>query len=249
MPTCVIIDDEEYSCELLRKKLAKADNTFQVLNDYVSPIKALQELPTVNPDLIFLDIQMPDMSGFDFVAKLPPKKYSIIFITAHDQFALQALKLNALDYLLKPIDLDDLKLACQKFKEHQPFKSFEPSFQEIQHNLIQPRKIILHTAESIEYVSIDSIIRCESLGAYTKFYTHDQRQVLVSKNLGEFEEMLSPYHFFRVHTSHLVNLNYVEQFIKSDGGHIRMSDKSLIEVSRRRKDDFLQAIQKLGAGF
>lgn len=250
MASCIIVDDEDYSCELLSKKIKKLHRDWEILGLFTSPIHALEEIPKRKPDILFLDIQMPELNGFDVVKRLVAPIPAIIFVTAYDQFAMQALKLNALDYLLKPVDLQELQLACDRYEESKPGTTrLSPPYQQVLDNLLRPTKIILHTAKSIEYITITDIIRCESLSAYTRFYLNDGQQILVSKNIGEYEELLTPCQFFRIHTSHLINMKEVKQFLKTDGGYVRMSDQSLIEVSRRRKEEFLQEIQKLGAGF
>ncbi len=199
------------------------------------------------PDLVFLDIEMPYGSGFDLLEKFNPVPFEVIFVTAFEDYALRALKLSATDYLLKPIEEKELNIAIEKAIHHK-IKYPANYFKDLGHHYQTPNKlekIAIPSHEGIVYVPIEDIIRCESEKGYTRFYTKDKKKFLVSRTLGEYEQVLSDFGFFRIHYSHIVNLHFVEKYQKGRGGSVIMQDQKEIEVSVRRKDEFLEQMKSL----
>ena len=196
------------------------------------------------PELVFLDIEMPYGNGFDLLNALMPIDFEVIFITAFDKYVLQALKYSALDYLLKPINIDELKGAVQnaelrirKNSINQQLINLLDNFKKQESGL---KKIAIPTADGFDFVLIDDIIRCEALGAYTKIHTNDSKKIIVSKSLKDYEIILPEDIFFRIHNSHLINLNYIKKYNRGRGGIVELDDGSIIEVAIRRKDEFLK---------
>ena len=242
----LIIDDEVNNCHNLKNILAKYCPAVQVLAMGHSAIEGLELIQEHQPDLIFLDIQMPGGSGFDLLEKLPSPDFKIIFVTAFDEFAIKALRLSAIDYLLKPVNILDLKAAVDRAaRETQNLK------EEAIDNYIAnrgrengERKIALPTAERIVYIRISEIVRFRGESNYTHVYLQDGQHILVSRTLKEYEELLSENGFLRTHQSHMVNQEHVRSFEKQDGGYLEMTDGSHISISRQRKEHVLKVLAK-----
>ncbi len=244
----LIIEDEAKSRQMLAAMLERNCPEITIaglakdVKEGVALIKELQ------PDLVFLDISMPDGSGFDLLEQVSGHKFELIFATASDQHAIRAIKYSACDYLLKPIDMDELKLAVNKVLNK---KKSVPSMENLQF-LIQHlkradenfQKITLPTGNAYEIVNIKDIIRCEADGSYTNFYLADKRKLMISFGLKHYEELLPESDFIRVHHHHLINMNHVLRFLKEDGGYAIMSDGSKIEISRRKKEAFMDKLNK-----
>jgi two-component system LytT family response regulator len=200
------------------------------------------------PDIVFLDVEMPGSSGFDFLKQLKEINFEIIFTTAYGQYAVQAIRFSALDYLMKPIVVEDLveavKRAGNKIKGQHQREKIDALLNNIKY-LNTDKKIALPTLSGLEFVTLGNIIRCESDNTYTIFYMSDKRKIVVSKSIGEYEELLGDYHFLRVHQSHLVNLRYVKSYQKGEGGLIVMEDNSAVDVSRRRKEQLISRLSGL----
>jgi two-component system LytT family response regulator len=209
-----------------------------------SGIKAIEE---VQPDLVLLDIQMPDGNGFDVLRRAQYKKFEVIFITAFQEFAIQAIKFSAMDYILKPIDMDELQSSVTRALDAIHQKADESQFSVLQNN-IQPnqkRKLVLKTLESIHVVDIETIIRCEADKNYTSFFLADGKRILVSKTLKDYDTMLSGHNFFRAQQSHLININFIERYDKQDGGYVIMKDGASVPLSPAKKDQFFQLLENL----
>ncbi|MEX1002224.1 MAG: LytTR family DNA-binding domain-containing protein [Crocinitomicaceae bacterium] len=238
MIKAVIIDDIPEAITVLKADLENYCDNIQVVGSaegVVSGAKAIKEL---QPDLVFLDIQMKDGSGFDLLEILPDKNFKLIFTTASDEYAVKAFKFSAVDYLLKPIDPDELIEAVNKIKEQ---KAPTERIELLKENFKQPKRIALNTMDKIHIVNVEEILRCESNINYTLFYFTDETKLLVTKTLKEFDKLLSEYGFIRVHQSHLINVNYIKEFIKSDG-YIIMKDGSRVPVSTRKKQVLMDLI-------
>ena len=207
--------------------------------------EALMLIQHHKPQLIFLDIEMPRMNGFEMLNELPEKNFHIIFTTAYDQYAIKAIKYAAFDYLLKPIDIEELRTAVSKIdaKENTQTKQ---QVELLSQNILQPKKqlsrLAIPTLEGLLFLSISDIIHLEANSNYTNIYLNGKIKVTASKTLKEFEEMLPEDIFFRTHHSHLINLNFIKRYIKGDGGQIELQNGTYIDVSRRKKDEFLKAI-------
>jgi len=211
--------------------------------------KILATINSLKPDVIFLDIQMPDGSGFTLLEKLKDIDFDIIFTTAFDQYAIRAIKYSALDYLLKPISPDDLVAAVEKVRQRKLGTKINQNIKVLLENINKPEKespkIILSTSDKIHVVEISNITRCESDNYYTRFYFKEGDPILISKTLKENEELLKEHNFIRPHKSHLININYIKAFLRIDNGYIQMTDNSKIPVSRRKKEMIIDIINHL----
>lgn len=243
----VIIDDEKRSresLELLVKDYCPNVNVLDMADSVASGVECVKKH---KPDLLFLDIEMQDGTGFDLLEKVAGNNFYVIFTTAFENYALRALKLSAVDYLLKPINAEELQAAVAKASDIMAQKSTENNFQLLLQNLQSNtgmHKIALPTSEGLTFINVHDIIRCQADGSYTHFYFKTQKKLLVSKKIKEYEELLSPYNFVRVHHSHLVNLDEVTKYVRGDGGYVVMSDGETVYVSKRKKEDFMAALNK-----
>lgn len=199
-----------------------------------------------SPHLVFLDIEMPRKSGFEVLLHFPNPSFDVIFTTAYDQFAIKAFKFSALDYLLKPIDADDLIAAVHRFQQKQRHYQFEKQLeillQQYKQPQLSPGKLAFATQEGIVFVRPENIVRCESCSNYTTLYFIDKSKLIISKTLKEVEDLLQAYGFLRVHHSHLISLQQVSRYVKADGGYIEMSDAAQVPVSRQRKEYILDIL-------
>ena len=198
------------------------------------------------PDLVFLDIEMPWMNGFEMLEMLDEIHFSIIFTTAHDQFAAKAFRISAVDYLLKPIDAADLKEAVKKAQQKIEQQQGKANVENLLRNMRQPsaqQKIALPYKEGYEFIEVSHIIYCQAEGAYTKVFLDNKKYIVVSRTLGDIEELLPPDLFQRIHHSTVINLNFVTHFVKGDGGYIKMQTGEELTVSKSRKE---MVLEKLG---
>lgn len=248
MIKAVIIDDEINNQELISNLLKSYAENVQVVglaNSVDSAYKAINEH---HPDLIFLDIQMPDGTGFDLLKKFEKINFKIIFVTAHQEFAIEAFKYSALDYLLKPLSPANLLAAVKKAEETMGEDELNTKLKILLNNIAEPiknkKKIVLKTMERIYSVDLDDIIRFESDGGYTKVYLTDGKRIMVSKTMKEFDDLLLDAGFLRVHHSHLINMNHLFCFEKAEG-HVVMKDDSIVPVSNRKKDQLLELLNMI----
>jgi two-component system LytT family response regulator len=248
MIKAVIIDDEQHSIDTLKWKLENYCPDVAVQASFNSPAEGIKYLKQNPPDLLFLDIEMPMLNGFDVLEELGRDlSFDIIFITAYDNFGIQAVKFSALDYLLKPVQNRELKEAIDKHLKKSAHKV--PSEQiEVLLNNVQAEKrgkvgkIALASKESIEFVDPQQIVCCEASSNYTTIYLSDNRKKVISKTLKDFEDMLSLHQFFRPHNSFLINLRRVNEFIRGDGGYIVMENKMKIPVSKTKKEELMELL-------
>lgn len=245
----IIVEDEKHSRETLRGMLDRYCKNVEIVAETDSYRGGLKEIREHHPDVVFLDIQMPDGSGFRMLEELDEIDFEIIFTTAFDQFAIKAIKYSALDYLLKPIDPEELVRALKKVETKLSNQKVNQNIQVLLDNIkardADPHKIILSTSEKIHIIETDQIIRCESDNYYTNFFLSDGKKILISKTLKENEQLLSDHNFIRPHKSHLVNVKYIKGFLKYDGGYIEMTDGSRIPVSRRKREKIIDVITHL----
>lgn len=243
MIKALIIDDESNNQELISNLLKSYCENVEVVgiaNSVESGYKAIQSL---KPDLVFLDIQMPDGSGFDLLKMIKSIDFKVIFVTAHQEFAIEAFKFSAIDYLLKPLAPLNLIDAVKKAEESITKDELNVKYQTLLNNVSEPtknkRRIILKTMERIYSVDISEVIRFEADGNYTKVFLADGKKIMVSRLLKEFEELLSDVGFLRVHQSHLINTNYLFFFEKGEG-NVVMKDNSVVPVSNRKKEQLME---------
>lgn len=241
----IIIDDEVNCCKALSVLLQRHSPDIEVVATCQNGSEGLVAIQLHSPDIVFLDIQMPGMTGFEMLEKLPAFDFHLVFTTSFDQYALKAFRFSAMDYLLKPIDKDELLKAIEKLKKINKTspRQVEALLQKVRHPLQAMNKIALPTMEGLQLVPVHSIISCESDDNYTILFLNDRRKIVVSCTLKEIEEMLEDFPFIRVHRSYLVNLNEIEKYVKGEGGYLIMSDGSNIDVSRSRKEDLLKKLQ------
>lgn len=246
MINAVIVDDEPYCCEALSILLNRYCPQVEVRGSYHSAMDALGAIREKKPQLLFLDIEMPRMNGFELLEKIRDLSFELIFTTSYDQYAIKAIRFSALDYLLKPIDREELVRSVQKVEQR--LKSPLPQqidllFQKLQSPTQLFSKIAIPTMEGLQMVAVDNIIHCTSDSNYTILMLKDQQRVIASRTLKEIEELLEDYSFIRVHHSNVVNLNEICKYIKGEGGYLVMSDGSSVNVSRSRKEGLLKKLQ------
>lgn len=245
----VLIDDEANCLEMLALLIERYCPMLQIVGQFEDPSVAVQKIPVLKPDLVFLDVDMPVLNGFEVLDKTKQTPFAVIFTTAHNQYAVKAFKYSAIDYLLKPIDKEDLITAVQKARlTHQTHNQIPQ--REILLNYVNPIKpskerVALPTSDGIIFMNIKDIVFCESDGNYTKIYIQEGKPFTFTKTLKDMEELLHESSFYRVHHSYLVNLKQVEKYIRTDGGDIKMSNGKIIPVSRQKKEEVLGALANL----
>jgi len=248
MIKAVIIDDEKDSIDTLKWKLENYCPDVSVISSFEKPADGVSYLKKNPVDLLFLDIEMPMLTGFDVLEELGRDiAFDIIFITAYDNFGIQAVKFSALDYLLKPVQNKELKEAIDKHLKKAQQKIPSEQIDLLLNNVQAERKgkrgrIALASKESIEFVDPNDIIVCEANSNYTNIYLVEVRKRVISKTLKDFEEMLLQFDFFRPHNSHLINLGRVKEFIRGDGGYLVMENKMKVPVSKNRKEELMQLL-------
>ncbi len=249
MLKAIIIDDEKNSRDTLSMLLqAKCDDVIEVVAQADSVTSGLEAIELYKPDIIFLDIQMNDETGFDLLTRIKKIDFGLVFTTAFDNYALQAIKFSAIDYLLKPIDGDELKIAVEKVKDQKDKDSFNERFvnfiDDIKSVGKERRRIAVSTADGLIFLTINDIVYCSAHGPYTCLRLKSGEEILSSKNLKDYDDLLTPQEFLRIHNSFLINLREVKQYITKDGGHVVMSDNTVVEISKRKKGIFLSVCKK-----
>lgn len=241
----VIIDDEVSVRNSIKALLTENFPDINILCTAGSVEEGFTAVSAHKPDLVFLDIEMPDGTGFDILRRFSHIPFKVIFVTGHQEYALNAIKVSALDYILKPVDNDELLKAVKKAREIIDHEGEQLKFQALSENLQSKKvlkRIILHTSDQLQLVSVSDIIRAEADSNYTFFCLADGKRVLVSRTIKEFENLLSGSGMIRVHQSHLVNINHIDRFFKKDGGYLLLKDASKIPVSPTLKKKVLQAL-------
>ncbi len=246
MIKAVIVDDEPYSCDTLSTLLERHCPEVEVIGICNSGKAALEKIPYLQPQLLFLDIEMPHLNGFQLLEKLNEHNFKLIFTTSYDQYAIKAIRFSAIDYLLKPIDPVELKQAVQKAILY-TFQSLSQQLEILMHKLQYPStpvtRVAMPTMEGLQLIPVSDIISCFSDSNYTTLNLKDNHKLVVSKTLKEIAEMLEDHSFCRVHNTAVVNLNHVTKYIKGEGGYLMMSDGSSIDVSRGKKELLLKKLQ------
>jgi two-component system LytT family response regulator len=249
MITAIIIDDEADGRESLEMALSKYCPDITLKGVYGNPEEGIAAIRQEKPMLLFLDVQMPQMSGFDVLLKLSPVDFHVIFVSAHDRYAIKAIKFSALDYLLKPIDIDDLIHAVQKVKEKLKDRNFEHQYESVLHNIRfksgKIEKLAIPSSDGIDFFNTDDIIYCRADGSYTTLFLKDKPCCVVSRNLKDFENLLADSGFCRVHHSFLINLSHVKKYVKGEGGYVILTGDHHADISRRKKDEFLALLDRL----
>ena len=243
----IIIDDEPFCCETIATFLESIDD-IQIMAQCSNGLEGIEAIQKYKPDVVFLDVEMPKMSGFEMLQKLSSIEFEIIFTTSYDQYALKAIHLSAIDYLLKPIDEEELLCAVEKVRRRKN-NPISQQLEILMQKLSEPKskisKIALPTMDGLEMISIDSIVYCESDSNYTIVHPKNVAKIVVSKTLKEIEELLQDYSFVRVHRCFLVNINEVEKYKKGEGGYLILSNGTSVDVSKNKKELLLSKLQPL----
>lgn len=244
----IIVDDEPDAVNFIKSIVIEYCPKLEVLGTAHSVRDGAKLIIEKDPDLVFLDVEMPHGSGFDLLAKFPEKTFDVIFITAFNHYAIKAIKFSAVDYILKPININEFITAVDKAidKRNHPEnrnESFTTLLENVRSSL--PAKLAIPTSDGMEYLNTQDIIRIEADRSYSWFFLINNRKVLVSRNLKEYQELLSERNFFRTHNSHLVNLEHVKKFIRHEGGAVELDDGYQVPISRGKRDLFLLQMSKL----
>ncbi len=240
----VIVDDDLKSIETLQTLFKDYCPEFEVIGTANNIESGAREILMKQPDIVFLDIEMPGGTGFDLLKILNKRNFEVIFITAHNKYAINAIKHSALDFLLKPFEVTEFLETVQKIKLNGKNDSarYDILLENITHNT--PKKLVVSSSKGYEYIPVDTIVRMESERSYARIFLTNGRIIMVSKCLNDYQNMLDDKTFFRIHNSHLINLNHVVMYVRNDGGYIQMTDNAKIPISRSKKDLFINVMQQ-----
>lgn len=240
-----LIDDEADSRATLQALLLKEMPGVEV--EQASGVESgLKLIHSFKPDIVFLDVMMKDGTGFDLLEKLPAINFKLVIVSGHNEFALKAFRFSAIDYLLKPVDLDELRETLSRIRTaaEYPWKQVMDVLKESIQTVETDRKIVLRDLNAVYIVSVKSIVRCEAADNYTTFYFTDQSPIVISRPLKEYDELLTPSKFLRIHQSHLINLNQLKQFNKREGGSVTMKDGTEVPVSARSREALIRELSR-----
>lgn len=243
----IIIDDEPKNIQLLQKMLATHCPLVEIVASESDAQKGLLLIGEMKPQLIFLDVEMPHLNGFDLLKKLEPVSFEVIFVTAYSHYAIEAFEHQATGYITKPINTEKLIAAVSTAAKRIEEKNINKNlFSLLEQNTRSqtPDKIPLSTSNGLVFVKITDIMYCESSGNYTHFYMHDNKKIIVSRQLGEYEKLLPENNFTRIHDKYIINLAYIKEYIKGSGGEVVLENGKEIPVATRRKEDFLARFEK-----
>ena len=239
----LIIDDEPAALEKLQMLVEKyCGDKIEIMAICKSPEEGMEATAKFNPDLVFLDVEMPSMTGFDMLRKLGKINFDVIFTTAHDHYAIKAIKFSALDYLLKPIDLDQLQEAVTRAIEKRGTASADKRYENFIGNLEPKEKLStlsVPTGDGFLMLKVSDIIWCAAANYYTIFHLQNKAEIIATKTLKDFEELLDDSGFIRIHHSHMINIAHMKRYIKGEGGQVEMSNGETLDVSRRKKEELL----------
>lgn len=247
MIDAIIIDDEQHCIDRLSELLTSTcGSVIRIAGAFHTVEEGWNAIVRLQPQVVFLDIQLGDETGFDLLSRLPVIHFDIIFITAYEKYAVRAFKFSAVDYLVKPIDPEDLRQAVARLEQKRSKEEIAQKFETLLYNLksgaASPKRISVPTEKGLVFLPVNEIIRCESHINYTTIHLAAGRKLTVARTLKEFEELLSEHHFYRVHNSHLINLACIKSYNKGKGGSVSMTDNTEIEVSTRRKEELLKKL-------
>lgn len=249
MITAVLIDDDKHLREGLKALLERYTNDIKIIGEAESVKTGISTVEKLHPQVIFLDIHLSDGTGFDILEQLGKTNAHIIFITAHEQYAVKAFKFSALDFILKPVDPEELQNTIIKIKEavgkNNSFDHIDLLLENIRKKVDNFKRIALSTSDGIHLFEVSDIIRLEARVNYTEFFIKNHKPVLISKTLKEYEELLTEHGFERIHQSHLINLSYLKSYIKSDGGYVIMADNTNIPIAQSKREKLQELIKSL----
>lgn len=243
----ILIDDEHSAISNLTQLIGQFCPGVTIVGSAENATKGIQEIQEKKPDVVFLDIEMPGGTGFDLLSCFTERDFEVVFVTSYNQHAIKAFKYSAVDYLLKPVDIDDLVQSIERIQQRKTTIGNTDNLSGLMQNLKSgmPVKLGIASTEGKQYIDIQEIIRLEADGSYTTIHREKAAKLVVSRNLGEYEQLLQDQPFFRVHHSHLIHLPFVEGYTKQEGGWITMRDGSQIPLARRRKELFEQMMRKI----
>lgn len=244
----VIIDDEPDAVNFISTIVKEYCTGLEVAGKANNVKEGIRLINDVKPDLVFLDVEMPNGTGFDLLTNFPEKNFEVVFITAFNHYAIRAIKFSAVDYILKPINISEFIESVNRIIHRRKTKQFSgnENFEALLENLrtSYPSRLVIPTSDGREYLNPKDIIRIEADRSYSWFFISGKRKILVSRHLKEYQDLLNDRNFFRPHNSHLINLDFVKKFVRTDGGYIEMSDGAQIPISRSRKDLFLNHMSR-----
>ncbi len=245
----VLLDDEKHCTQGLSMQLKSLAPQVEVMAQFNSPILALNFVQSNSFDILFLDVEMPQLNGFDFLKKIGPPSFKVVFTTAYDQFAIKAFKFSAFDYMLKPIDDEELIQVIEKWENEQVQS---PKHTEFQFDVLMDqvtnqlnKRLVLPTAEGLELLEFSDIVCIDSDSNYSKLHFVNGSSLVVSRTLKEFEELLDARGFLRIHHSHIVNIAKIRKYLKADGGYVEMSNGRKVSISRARKEQVMEVISRI----
>ena len=242
----ILVDDENHCIQTLRYDLERLCQNVQVIGTALSGEEAIQKINALRPDLVFLDIEMPGMSGFDMLRKLAPITFNVIFVTAYDQYAIQAFRYAAIDYLLKPVVSDQLIEAVARVERHGISSNNSDQLDILMHNLrdgLKSPRIVLPSGRGMDFVNTEDILYCKAESNYTHVCMRDGKKYTFSKTLKDVEQILEHLGFFRIHQSYLIHMSHVQRYLRDDGGYVVMSDGIRIPIAKRRKEEFMAMLK------
>jgi two-component system, LytTR family, response regulator len=245
MINAIIIDDELKSCQNLERLLLDFCQDVTIKASCQTVEEGVKAITENKPDVVFLDIQMKGETGFDLLSRIEQIDFEIIFATAYSEYAIKAFRFSAIDYLLKPIDIDDLKKAVDRVRQKKSTNMggrIEQLMANLKPTSPQQYKIAIPSSDGLVFVKMSDILYCEASSNYTTFFTVDQKKYIVSRTLKEYEDMLADHNFCRIHNSFLVNMNEIKKYIRGEGGQVVMSNDKVLDVSKRKKESFLKKI-------
>ncbi|MCU0354199.1 MAG: LytTR family DNA-binding domain-containing protein [Cytophagales bacterium] len=240
----VLIDDDQSNLSALSEKLRRHCPQVKIIAQCDTAQEGQQAIDSLQPDVVFLDIEMPVMNGFLMLQHLTYRDFSLIFVTAYDHYAIKAIRNSALDYLVKPVEIEELKAAVAKAEANRQGQSAEQQVRLLLDHLQKksPQRISVPTLEGLRFIAVDDIVYLQASDNYTYIHTADGHKFLVSRTLKDFEDLLPPDTFLRIHHAHIINKSFVEQYIRGEGGQVMMRNRVVLDVSKRKKAEFLKAI-------
>jgi two-component system, LytTR family, response regulator len=246
MIKAILIDDEGNSLSSLKEKLLGHCKQVKIIACCDTAAQGIEAIDKLQPDIVFLDIEMPVMNGFIMLQQLTYKNFELVFTTAYDHYAIKAIRYSALDYLVKPIEIEDLKAAVEKATEKRNLLHPNPQIELLMEQLLNKKntysRIAIPTLEGLRFIKVEDIIYLEASGNYTHIFTTEKKKYIVSRTLKDFEDMLPAEIFLRIHNSSIINKNFAEKYIRGEGGQVVLSNGATLEISKRKKSEFLKAI-------
>jgi two-component system LytT family response regulator len=244
--TAIIIDDESSSRNSLQQKLISNCPEIKIIAECENGEQGIDAIETKKPDIVFLDVEMPRMNGLAMLQQLNNRNFELIFTTAYDHYAIEAIRFSALDYLVKPIEVQDLQTAISRAEQKRQKQSSNERIETLLHNLLleknQHHRLAIPSHEGLFFLELSDILYLEAESNYTFIFLTDGKKITVTRTLKDFEEILPSHLFIRIHHSHIINKDHIQKYIRGEGGQVVMKNGSLLYISRRKKEEFLKAI-------